>query len=42
MMGRVRASMTVLQGGVKERRRSHVEATYEHFRLGREGNREFP
>ena len=38
MMSRVRAPMTVLQGGVRERRRSPVEAAYEHFRLERQGN----
>jgi site-specific recombinase XerD len=30
--------MTVLQGGARERRRSPVEAAYEHFRLERQDN----
>ena len=38
MMSRVRAPMTVLQGGARERRRSPVQAAYEHFRLERQGN----
>jgi hypothetical protein len=38
MMSRVRVPMTVLQGGAKDRRRSPVEAAYEHFRLERQGN----
>src|SRR5207249_7479605 len=38
MMSRVRPPMTVLQGGGADRRRSPVEAAYEHFRLERQGN----
>ena len=38
MMSRVRAPMTVLQGGGTERRRSPVVAACEHFRLERQGN----
>jgi site-specific recombinase XerD len=38
MMSRVRAPMSVLQGGATDRRWSPVEAAYEHFRLERQGN----